>query len=102
VALYASADLIMDGGEGQGLLLVDGGLTLAGGAVFAGIVVVRDSLTLLPDARISGLARVGGAVTLRSGAELRGRACAALLALQGRPKLYRPVRVPGGAWIRPF
>jgi hypothetical protein len=102
VALYAPADLVVDGGEGQGLLLVDGSLTLAGGAVFAGMVVVRDSLTLLPDARISGLVRVGGAVTLGSGAGLRGRACAALLALQGRPELYRPIRVPGGSWIRPF
>jgi len=102
VALYVPGDLVMDGGEGQGLLLVDGSLTMAEAAFFAGLVVVRDSLTLLPDARISGLVHVGGVVSLAAGAALEGRACAALLALENRPELYRPIRVPGGPWLRPF
>lgn len=102
VALYAPGDLVLDGGEGQGLLLVEGSLTLEEGAVFAGLVVVGDTLRLGPGTRITGLIRSGGPAVLRSGARVRGRACPALLALDVVPALGRPVPARGGAWIRPF
>lgn len=101
VTRYASGDITLEGGEGQGLVLVEGSLTLRGGAVLAGLVVVRDTLRLGSGARITGLVRVGGPVVLGSGSLIRGRACPALLALEAAPALSKPVVVPGG-WLRPF
>lgn len=43
--IHVPGDLRLVGGRGQGILLVDGDLDLAGGAMFAGIVVVRGRLT---------------------------------------------------------
>lgn len=103
---YVEGDLVMVGGEGQGLLLVEGSLTLEDGAVFAGLVVVRDTLRLDSGARITGFARSGGPAVLGSGALVRGRACPVLLGLDGAldaaPALGGPLPAPGGAWIRPF
>ncbi len=42
--IYATGDLKITGGEGQGILLVDGDLSVEGGAEFFGPVIVRGSL----------------------------------------------------------
>lgn len=42
--IWARGDIEMRGGTGQGVLLVDGDLTLSNGAVFAGVVITRDDL----------------------------------------------------------
>jgi hypothetical protein len=60
--IWARGDLELRGGEGQGILLVDGDLTLSNGARFSGIVITRD------DVRTTG---VGGTVL---GAVLAGDA----------------------------
>lgn len=39
-----AGDAILSGGEGQGMLLVDGDLTLGGGFQFAGVVIVNGTL----------------------------------------------------------
>lgn len=45
--IWARGDLEMQGGVGQGVLLVDGDFTLSGGALFAGVVITRDDLRSL-------------------------------------------------------
>jgi hypothetical protein len=42
--IWARGDLEVRGGAGQGLLLVDGDLTLSQGARFVGVVITRDDL----------------------------------------------------------
>jgi hypothetical protein len=43
--VHAPGDLTLTGGRGQGVLLVDGNLTLSGGTAFTGLVVVQGTLT---------------------------------------------------------
>ncbi len=52
--VHAPGNLRLDGGRGQGVLLVDGDLELTGGVAYTGVVVVRGSL------RATGL---GGRIT---------------------------------------
>lgn len=42
--VHAAGDLLLTGGVGQGVLLVDGSLTMSGGARFAGVVIARGSV----------------------------------------------------------
>lgn len=42
--LHASGDLHLSGGKGQGVLLIDGDLTVSGGARFAGLVIARGAV----------------------------------------------------------
>jgi hypothetical protein len=58
--VHAPGDLTIDGGRGQGLLLVEGDLTIRGGFDFAGIVMVRGALHG-NGARITGALTVGAA-----------------------------------------
>ena len=44
VLVHAPGDLTIDGGRGQGILLVDGDLTIQAGFHFAGLVMVRGTL----------------------------------------------------------
>lgn len=57
--VHAPADLTIDGGRGQGILLVDGDLTMQGGFDFAGMVMVRGALRAG-----AGGARITGALTV--------------------------------------
>lgn len=59
--IHASADLAVNGGRGQGVLLVDGDLVLEGGFEFSGLVVVQGEL-----ASGAGGAHITGAVIARS------------------------------------
>jgi hypothetical protein len=53
--VYAAGDLTIDGGAGQGVLLVDGHLTIAGPFAFSGQIVARHGIATLADnIRISG------------------------------------------------
>lgn len=42
--MYVNGDILISGGRGQGILLVNGDLTMQGGFEFTGIVIVRDRL----------------------------------------------------------
>jgi hypothetical protein len=57
--VHAPSDLVIDGGRGQGLLLVDGDLTLQGGFEFFGALLVRGALRGGP-----GGARITGTVSM--------------------------------------
>lgn len=84
--VHVRGDLRVTSGAGQGTLLVDGDLTLAGGVTFVGAVFVRGALrTEAGGARILGITRVGGqserASILLDGVELGFSRCAASTAL---------------------
>jgi len=60
--IWATGDLELRGGIGQGVLLVEGDLTLSAGALFAGVVIARDDLASAGiGGTILGLAMAGDA-----------------------------------------
>jgi hypothetical protein len=59
--IHSPNDLVVDGGRGQGVLIVDGDLTLAGGFEFSGAVLVRGALLGgAGGARITGTVSMAG------------------------------------------
>lgn len=101
--IWARGDLEIRGGTGQGMLLVDGDLTLSAGARLAGVVIVRDDLrtlgtggtilgaVLAEDARVAS-----GDHTRLDGSTLVQRSrCAVDRALEWSARL---VRVRDRAW----
>jgi hypothetical protein len=101
--IYAAGDLVVDGGRGEGMLVVDGNLTLQAGFEFFGVVLVRGTLFGGP-----GGARITGAVLLAqqrdSASTLDGIAidfsrCAARKAFL---ELARPVPVTERSWSERF
>ncbi len=97
------ADLAVEGGSGQGVLVVDGTLTLSAGARLRGLVVTSGALRLDGGARLEGLALAAGGVQVASDAALVGSACWAVRALSAqRDILRRLVPLPGTGWIGPL
>lgn len=95
-------DLTLVGGEGQGVLVVDGDLEIRGDARYAGIVLVRGRLVLGDSAFITGFALADRGATLGGNARLEASACAALQALARSEDLQRAFRIPEGNWIPLF
>jgi hypothetical protein len=92
----AAGDLRMEGGVGQGLLVVDGGLTLTAGARFYGIALVRGTLRVEDGGRFQGMAVAVGGAYVAGGAIVRGSACRAVRALDARRRELSGLRlVPG-------
>ena len=70
--IFAYEDTYIDVSYTVGRLMVAGGNATVGGKVTEGIVLVDGSLTLEPTARVSGkIIILGGSVTLQQGAEIR-------------------------------
>lgn len=59
--IYSAGDLSVNGGRGQGILLVNGTLTLRGNFMFAGIILVRGDIDVAGTPTIYGSMRVRGA-----------------------------------------
>lgn len=79
--IRVQGELTLEGGWGQGLLLVDGGLSLRGGARFFGLVLVRDTLEVRgAGSQVIGAVVAGGAVLERGG--VRYSSCAVRRALE--------------------
>jgi hypothetical protein len=75
--ILARGDLILEGGRGQGVLLVEGDLTLTGPAEFYGVVLVRGRLRATAEgARILGWVGVEGGAGGAEAALLEGTAIA--------------------------
>lgn len=98
--IHVTGDLTMDGGRGQGVVLVDGDALVRGDAQFAGIMLARGSFSaedaaqvfgtvLANDAALAGQ-RVGGA------ARLHLSICAIRQALGAAA---RPHRLGAHAWV---
>lgn len=95
--IHAPADLIIRGGEGRGILVVDGDLIMDDDFEFHGLVLVRGRVWLRRGVRIRGAVRAE-TVALED-AEVRMDRCAFRAAL-GTPVLDRAYR-PGERWWVP-
>lgn len=93
VGFQVPGSLEVRGGEGQGLLLVEGDLSLQGETLFAGLVLVGGDLTLSGGATLRGAARAGGNIRVEGESTIVGAACPVALALGSLPQLLRPLRV---------
>lgn len=93
-ALHASGNMRIDGGAGQGVLLVDHDLTLAGGARFSGVVAVRGLLDITESSEVQG-AILASRVIVQRGSRARYSSCAVERALRS---LAVPVVPEGFAW----
>jgi hypothetical protein len=102
--LRASAgDLTVVGGVGQGVLVVDGDLTLTSGARFHGLVIARGALHVEGSATLEGLALAWGGGSVAADARVRGSACWAVRALAAQlPTLGGPIAVPGVGLFGPL
>lgn len=96
-------DLSVVGGVGQGLLAVDGDLTLTAGARYYGLVLVRGTVRLEDGASLEGFAVALGGGSIAAGSRVRGSACWAARALAAqRVALGGLVAVPGVGPIGPL
>ena len=95
---YADGDLTMSG-AGDGILMVDGVLTIAAGSTFTGLIVARDGLSVGPDSHIHGAVASHGGYALFDAAAVTYSRCALaritlLTAATGRPAFGRRRFVP--------
>ncbi len=94
----SNGSLIVDGGQGQGILLVSGDAIFRSAARYYGLVVVAGDLEITEESEIHGLVRVRGAVLLRGRSSIVGSACAALSALDDAIQLRELAPIPESAW----
>lgn len=92
--LHAPGNMHLQGGEGEGFLLVDGDLTIGDGAHFYGVVVVLGVLEITDGASFRGVA-IASSINVNAGSRLDYSSCAADLALRAAGV---PVVPPGQAW----
>lgn len=104
LALRASTgDLRVEGGSGQGVLVVDGALTLSAGTRFRGLVVVSGALRLEDSALFEGMALAAGGIDEAAGATVTASPCWAARALAAqRRDLGRMLPLPGTGWLGPL
>lgn len=76
----STGDVQVAGGVGQGLLVVDGDLTLTGSRLY-GMVIVRGTLRLDGAATLEGMALTRDGLEIGSGSALRASACWAVRVL---------------------
>jgi len=96
--IYSTGPLRITGGHGQGILTVDGALTLEPGSRFTGVILAR-SLSA-DSAEITGSVRV--ASSARMSARLRYNECAVGRALRRSPALRKLYRVSDRWWLPGF
>jgi hypothetical protein len=96
---YAPGDLLISGGRGQGLLMVDGDLAIQGAFEFTGIVLVRGAVRVQSgSAHITGVMAVAGMTSAPSDMRaitIRYSRCAVGKALLAAAE---PARVIGHSW----
>lgn len=99
--IWSSAGLTLTGGEGQGVLVVNGDLTLGGGFGFTGVVIVRGRLaTVGAGGSVHGIVLAdnvaGPAHEVGANAAIRYSSCAVQRALLGSAL---PVPIRSRGWI---
>ena len=102
VLASSSGSLTLLGGEGQGVLVVDGSLSLESASRFAGVILVSGDVSLKEGVRIDGLVRAGGSVSVSDSSRIVGSGCATLAALSSIESLRRPLPVSHGGWVSPL
>jgi hypothetical protein len=92
----AVGDLDVQGGTGQGMLVVDGDLTFHSNARFYGLALVTGTLRVEGGARLHGTAVASGGAYVGPGSEVRGSACWVARALAANRAVLGAFRlVPG-------
>ncbi len=94
----SEGSVTVDGGQGQGILLVSGDATFRSEFHYYGLVVVGGDLEITEESEIYGLVRVRGAVSLSGRSRIVGSVCAALSALDAATQLRELAPIPGSAW----
>lgn len=92
--------LEVTGGEGQGVLVVDGDASFLANTTFAGLVLAAGAVRLADDARVAGWIRSGDRVLLEGRARVEASACAGLRALS-HAGLRTMRALPAGSWLEP-
>jgi len=77
----SDADLVVGGGVGQGVLVVDGDVEVRGGARLYGLVIATGALRVVDGATFEGFVMTYGGLEVSAGAELVGSACWAVRVL---------------------
>jgi hypothetical protein len=94
----SEGSLIVDGGQGQGVLLISGDAVFRSTTRYFGLVVVAGDLKMAQGSEIHGLVRVRGGVILRDGSRIVGSACALVSALDAAKPLRSMIPIPGSDW----
>ena len=94
----SEGSLIVNGGQGQGVLLIAGDATFRSAARYYGLVVVGGDLQVIEGSEIYGLVRVRGVVSLRGRSRIVGSGCAVLSALDAAKQLRELTPIPESAW----
>lgn len=101
--IHAPSDLVIDGGRGQGILIVEGNLTIQGAFDFTGVVLVRGAVIAgAGGGRITGTMSVAGQGATTSsldGISIEFSRCAARKALLG---IAMPEAVVERSWSEWF
>jgi hypothetical protein len=99
----ADASLRVVGGVGQGAWVVDGDMTLEGGARLHGFIITSGALVLEEGAELHGAAVAAGGVRVGAGTLVRGSACWTARALHAAAAFWSPglEPVPGVGRITP-
>jgi hypothetical protein len=92
--LHSPGNMRIEGGAGQGMLLVDGNLTLAGDTHFSGVAVVRGVLEVTERSELHGSV-LASTISVHDGSLVRYSSCAVERALRGAAE---PVVPEGPAW----
>lgn len=92
--VHAPGNMRIEGGAGQGFLIVDGNLTISADARFFGVVVVRGVLEITEGAELGG-ALLASRVIVHAGSIVRYSSCAVERALRAAAE---PVVPLGQAW----
>jgi hypothetical protein len=99
----AQGDLVVQGGVGQGVLVVDGDLTFTSGARYHGLVLVRGVLRLDGAATLQGMAIALEGAHVGAGSRIGASACWALRALDAQRAALGGLRaVPGVGPLGPL
>ena len=94
----SEGSLIVNGGQGQGVLLIAGDAIFRSAARYYGLVMVAGDLEITEGSEIYGLVRVRGVVSLRGRSRIVGSACAVLSALDAAEQLRELTSIPESLW----
>lgn len=102
--LYAPGDLHLAGGAGQGILLVEGSLTVSGGANFAGVVIAQGTVNALGmggrlEGAVMAAGKGGGTNGLGAPLVIVHSRCAIRAAESGGERVFP---VPYRAWAEAY
>jgi hypothetical protein len=98
VSLASDGDLVLEGGVGQGLVIVRGDLVLTD-TQFFGVLIVEGSVTISGGGRIEGVVRATDGVTIGANAAVLGSGCWAAAALASGA--VRSLFTVGASWVGP-